>query len=98
MTPTQYARVGKDVAVLVGRPEAKTWWRNFRVERDIDVLLQGRWTKMTAQTVIGSDEPDRIRPFLEAYLARFPKASKALGGGSSDNMLSRAVMVLCHPS
>lgn len=97
-TPTQYTRVGNDVVVLVGRPETKTWWRNFRTECAVDVLLQGRWTTMTAQTVVGADEPERIRPLLNAYLAHFPKASKALGGGTSDNMLSRAVMVSCHPS
>ena len=27
--PTQYARHGDEVVILVGRPETKQWWRNF---------------------------------------------------------------------
>jgi hypothetical protein len=83
--------------ILVGKPETKTWWRNFRATSDIEVLLQGRWTSMTAQSVIGIDERDRTAPLLDAYLSRFPKASRALGGGTRDDMLTRAVMVRCQP-
>jgi hypothetical protein len=36
-TPTRYARLGEDIIILVGHPEAKTWWHNFSSERDIDV-------------------------------------------------------------
>ncbi|MEA2827291.1 MAG: hypothetical protein QOG43_1730 [Actinomycetota bacterium] len=96
-TPTQYARVGQDVVILVGKPETKTWWRNFRAPSDVEVLLQGRWTNMTAQSVVGIDERERTAPLLDAYLSRFPKASRALGGGTRDDMLTRAVMVRCQP-
>lgn len=39
-TPTQYARSGNDIVILVGRPETKTWWRNFRTDHDVDVLVR----------------------------------------------------------
>jgi hypothetical protein len=44
--PTQYAECGSDVVILAGRPETKTWWKNFRTERDLDLLIRGRWSPM----------------------------------------------------
>jgi hypothetical protein len=94
-TPTQYARRGDDIVILVGRPDAKTWWRNFRSDANLDVLLRGRWVPMTARAVVGADEPETIGPLVDAYLARFPKAVTVLGGEA--DRVSRAVVVWCRP-
>ena len=96
-TPTQYARQGNDVVILVGKPATKTWWRNFRDERELEVLLQGTWAPMVARAVIGADEPDTIGPLLNAYLKRFPRAARALGAGSPEERARRAVVVWCRP-
>lgn len=37
--PVAYARDGDRVVVLVGRPATKTWWRNFRLPRAVEVRL-----------------------------------------------------------
>lgn len=95
--PTQYARHGDDVVILVGRPEAKRWWRNFEEPRDLEVLLAGEWHPMTGLAVSGADDPDAAPPLLAAYLERFPKAVKVLGAGSDDDRLARAVLVRCRP-
>jgi hypothetical protein len=89
-TPTQYARHGDDVVILVGKPETKTWWRNFRDDRDLDVLVQGTWRPMTGRAVVGAVEPDVIAPLLDAYLERFPKLADDLDGDA-------AVVVWCRP-
>lgn len=96
VTPTQYARSGDDVIVLVGRPESKTWWRNFSTDGDIDVLLQRRWVPMTARAVVGADAPDTITPLLEAYVERFPRAGRVLGDDTGLGA-RRAVVVWCRP-
>lgn len=96
-TPTQYAWREDDLLILVGRPETKTWWRNFREDRDLDVLVQGRWLPMTARAVIGADEPAAIGPLLEAYLRRFPKAVRALDGDTPEDRARQAVMIRCRP-
>jgi deazaflavin-dependent oxidoreductase (nitroreductase family) len=96
-TPTQYVRRGEEVIILVGRPEAKTWWRNFVTDREMDVLVRGRWLPMTARAVVGAEEPDLIAPLLDAYLQRFPKADRVLGGDSVQARASRAVIVWCRP-
>lgn len=89
-TPTQYARQGQEVVILVGRPESKTWWRNFRDERELDLLLAGHWTPMTARAVIGADDPAQAQGLLETYRRRFPRA--AAGIRPRD-----AVLVRCRP-
>jgi hypothetical protein len=96
-TPVQYERRGNDILVLAGRPETKTWWRNFRTDRDLDVLLRGRWLPMRARAVVGADDPDATAPLLAAYLERFPRAARALGDGTPAQQAARAVVVWCRP-
>ena len=85
--PAQYVEHGADVLILVGHAEAKTWWRNFRDGRDLDVLIRRTWGMMTARAGVGADEPETIAPLLDAYLQRFPKAARSRG----------AVVVWCRP-
>jgi deazaflavin-dependent oxidoreductase (nitroreductase family) len=96
-TPTRYARHGDDVVILVGRPPSKTWWRNFRDERDIDVLLRRRWHEMTARAVVGADDPAQAAALLAAYLGRYPKALRALGEDTAAPSAHGVVMVSCRP-
>jgi hypothetical protein len=85
------------LVILVGKPETKRWWRNFREDRELDVLVQGRWLAMTGRAVIGADEPEVIAPLLDAYLERFPRVAKQLGAGNREVQAKRAVAVWCRP-
>jgi hypothetical protein len=96
-TPTQYARLGDDVVIMVGHPEHKTWWRNFETERDLEVLVRRNWLPLRGRIVRGADLPEVAAPLLEAYLARFPRAARALGNGTGDEQLRAAVFVWCRP-
>lgn len=96
-TPTQYAQSGDDVVILVGRPESKSWWKNFREDRDLEVLVRGRWLPMVGRAVLGSDDPEATTPLLDAYLARFPKASRHFRGDAGQSAGSDAVVVWCRP-
>lgn len=97
MMPTQYAECGSDVVILVGRPDTKTWWQNFRTAQDLDLLIRGRWSTTTAIAVVGADDAARIGPLLDAYLTRFPRAQRMLGEGTADDRARRAVVVRCRP-
>ncbi len=97
MMPTQYAECGSDVVILVGRPDTKTWWRNFRTERDLELRMRGRWSAMTGIAVVGADDAAGIGPLLDAYLTRFPRARRTLGEGTPDDRAKRAVVVRCQP-
>ena len=95
--PTQYAECGSDFVILVARPATKTWWRNFRTERDLDLLIRGRWSPMTARAVFGADDATGIGPLLDAYLTRFPRAQRHFGEGTPDDRARRTVVVRCRP-
>ncbi len=96
-TPTQYAESGSNIVILVGRPDTKAWWQNFSTERDLDVLIRGRWSPMTARAVVGAEEAAVIGPLLDAYLTRFPRAQHTLGEGTPADRARRAVVVRCRP-
>jgi len=83
--------------ILVGRPETKTWWRNFRHEHDVDLLLQGRWVAATGRAVLGSEEPDEVLSLLDAYGREFPRATRDSNAASLDERVRRAVFVVCQP-
>ena len=90
-TPTQYARRGDDVIILVGRPDTTTWWRNFRDGHDLDVLLDRQWVPMRGRVILGAESPDEITPLLETYFERFPRARRSLTDGP------RAAGHVVHP-
>jgi hypothetical protein len=97
-TPVQYVRNGEDVLILVGRPESKTWWRNFETERAIDILAQGTWNKMKARAFKGAVEPDVVSGLVDRYLSKFARAARSLGEGTREDQIRRAVMVKAQPS
>jgi hypothetical protein len=96
-TPTQYARLGEDIVIMIGHPARKTWWRNFEAERDLEVLVRRVWLPMRGRVVRGADEPEVATALLDAYLARFPRAAGALGGTTPDERLAAAHFVWCRP-
>ena len=96
-TPTQYARRGDDLVILVGRPDTKQWWRNFREDRELEVLVDGRWLLMTGRAIIGAEQPDVLTPLLAAYADRFPKAERHLPGEGREAKVAGAVVVWCRP-
>ena len=84
-TPTQYAQHGDQLIIVVARHDDKTWWRNFRMDRDIEVLLERKWVPMIARAVVGANEPDTLAPLLDSYLQCFPKAAARLGAQTDDS-------------
>ena len=85
------------MVILVGRPASKQWWRNFRADRDLEVLVEGRWLAMLGRVVIGADQPEVMERLLGAYLDRFPKAERHLPGEGREAKIAGAVVVWCRP-
>lgn len=95
--PVQYADAHYGLVVMVGEPESKTWWRSFTEIGQMQVLLKGTWTPMTAHALRGEDEPDAVTPLLRSYAARFPKVAKALAGDTLEERVREAVVVWLRP-
>jgi len=94
-TPTQYASRNGGIIIMVGTPERKQWWRNFRGGHDLEVLLRGQWVPMRGTAIVGAEDPDAIAPLLASYLACLPKVTRRLPDGATDPR--EAVVVWCRP-
>jgi hypothetical protein len=75
----QYARDGRQVWVLPGKADHKTWWRNLREPSSIEVHLAGRDYHGRAVALDGREHPDDVQRGLTLYLHELPRARKALG-------------------
>lgn len=98
VTPVQYVTLGDDVVILSGRPDTKTWWRNFKREGDIEVLVRGTWCRLRARAISGAEQPATVRPLLDQYLHRFPRAARSLPGDTPEARAAAALLVWCRPS
>ena len=96
-TPTQYVKDGDELIIVVGESESKNWWRNFRSDHAVDVLVRGHWLPMIGRVVEGASDPERVAPVLGLYLKRFPKAIRLLPGDTPEERARRAVVVWCQP-
>lgn len=92
-TPVQYARYGSGIVILAADPDQKRWWRNFREDHGLDVLIAGAWVPMTGLAVDPADHPDEAVPLLDAYRNRFPRLVKAIGS----DVEPRRILVWCRP-
>lgn len=85
------------MVILVGRPDAKSWWRNFVGGGDLDVLIAGRWREFHAEAIVGADAPERAGPLLDAYIERFPRAARSFGEAEDRGRHADVVVVACTP-
>jgi hypothetical protein len=69
--PVMYVTSGKELVVLVGRSQAKTWWRHFLIRRPVDVWWHGVWRPTTAQAFT-ADTAEHATA-AAAYRTRHPR-------------------------
>jgi len=70
--PVQYAQAGKDIYIVPGMPERKTWWRNLKDPLPVELRLRGQSVSGTAVLVSPESAADAVRAGLDAYIRRFP--------------------------
>ncbi|MGA2112603.1 MAG: hypothetical protein ABSG98_10725 [Anaerolineales bacterium] len=77
--PVEYAQSGETLCILPGRPEQKTWWRNFRGGTPVDILLRGHRLHGLASLLDGREDAFALAQALAIYLRRFPASSASFG-------------------
>ena len=77
--PVTFAEDGARVVAVALRPGRKQWWRTFRRPSPATLLLRGERRAVEGHVLEG---PER-RDALHAYLARFPRARRALALGEA---------------
>ncbi len=98
MLPVKYADTHHGLVVMVGKPETKSWWRNFTKMGQARVLLKGTWTPMTAHALRGADDPEAVTPLLRSYAQRYPKVVKSIEGDTLEERVENAVVVWFRPA
>jgi hypothetical protein len=96
--PLEYADTHHGIVVLVSEHDDTTWWRNFTTMGQVQVLVAGTWTPMTAHTLLGSQEPDAVTPLLRSYAVRHPNVVKSLDGDTLEERVEGAVVVWLRPA
>jgi hypothetical protein len=76
---TQYAQSDNQLVVVVGEPEKKKWWRNFRERTPVKIRLRGRLIACAAQTPRNDLVGTTAR--LVAYCSKFPRLARLHGLG-----------------
>ena len=94
----QCARAGHTIWIMPGQHERKTWWRNFRTPRRVDLWLAGKPLHGQAVVIDGRVDPAEAATGLSAYLPAFPQAGRALNldvanGVVTPGQARRAIMV-----
>ena len=103
--PVGYLEEGDALYVLVGEYEKKTWWRNLEGDAPIRLTLRGRTVEAKGEVLRWDSDPEALLQTLARYVARFPRAGRALGiksgAGGPDPQSIRAaaqavVMIRAH--
>ena len=83
--------------MLVGRPDTKSWWRNFGDQdgHTVDLLVRGHWQRLTGRVVTTETDAARCETLLATYLDQFPVAARALDGASLKERAQGCVLVWC---
>ena len=75
--PVGYVGDEDRIVALAARPERKRWWRAFRDPAPAILLGRGERRAIEGRLLDGEERRDALR----AYVARKPRAGKALGVG-----------------
>jgi hypothetical protein len=80
--PVGYQRDGDSFVVLLSKPEAKNWWKNFREPRPAELIVRRKRHVVTG--VLVSPEDPAFFDDVEATLRRLPWMGSQLGGVKYD--------------
>jgi hypothetical protein len=75
--PVGYQQSGETITVLASRARRKSWWRNFREPRPVEVLVRGRQLRGEGRALAGDSE--EFRDAVEATFRRLPRLAGQFG-------------------
>ena len=75
--PVGYQQSGETITVLASRAQRKSWWRNFREPRPVEVLVRGKRLAGEGRVLAGDSE--EFRDAVEATFRRLPRLAGQFG-------------------
>lgn len=90
-TPTQYVELTDDrVAILVGDPAHKSWWKNFNDDWPLDLLVRGTWHHTRARTCWFRDDPAAVADVVHCFAEKYGERHIPIPGTDT-------LIVVCEP-
>jgi deazaflavin-dependent oxidoreductase (nitroreductase family) len=77
--PIQYAQAGKNIYIVPGMPEQKTWWRNLKEAAPVKLILRGQRLAGNAVVLKADSDAEAILEGFGVFLRRFPAMAKVNG-------------------
>jgi len=74
--PVQYAQSGNTIYIVPGFPEKKTWWRNLKGGKPVQITLRGKTLSANGLLLDQESDAEAIFKGFEVYLWRFPSLTK----------------------
>ena len=88
-TPTQYVELERGrVAILVGNPDRKNWWKNFSEGWPLDLLIRGSWCRTQARTCWRHEDPVTVDDVVRRFALKYGEKRAPSTGAD-------ALVVLC---
>jgi hypothetical protein len=75
--PVGYQQSGETITVLASRARRKSWWRNFREPRPVEVLVRGKRLAGEGRVLAGDSE--EFRGAVEGTFRRMPRLAGQFG-------------------
>jgi len=75
--PVGYQQRGATITVLASRARRKSWWRNFREPRPVEVLVRGR--RLVGEGRVLTGDGEEFRDAVEATFRRLPRLAGQFG-------------------
>ena len=75
--PVGYQQSGDTITVLASRARRKTWWRNFREPRPVEVLVRGQ--RLVGEGRVLPGDTEEFRAAVEATFRRLPRLAGQFG-------------------
>ena len=75
--PVGYQQSGETITVLASRARRKSWWRNFREPRPVEVLVRGKRLAGEGRVLAGDSE--KFRGAVEGTFRRMPRLAGQFG-------------------
>ena len=75
--PVGYQQSGETITVLASRAQRKSWWRNFREPRPVEVLVRGR--RLAGEGRVLAGDSVEFRGAVEATFRRLPRLAGQFG-------------------
>ena len=93
-TPVQYLLAGREVWIMVGSPEMKSWWMNLIGGATVNICLRGEWQSGEAIALQGESSRAELVRGLEIFVQHYPALKNRYGEFTSPDFDLKGIVLV----